>query len=194
MLRLGYMDAADNSDSKLTFETLGRLHIQEGKAVLLQHARLYVGQKKISRICEALTRFYFGERGQGSSAPVSSAWKQHICLFGSLAANARHISSFTLYKEYVGYGGRSARYPWSALVDGEGYPGPWRLSNISQAPLLVDIDADELVHLLYTYATLFQTEMALRELKLTLKCPCADVSDGREMRFSILLSVCEQVQ
>ena len=192
MLTPGYMDASDNSDGKLTFEALGKLHIQEGKAMLLQHARLQVGQKKINRICEALTRFHLGERGKGSSAPVGLASKQHVCLFGSLAANAPCISECTLYKEHSGYGAGSARYPWSALVTGEGYPGPWKLCNIYKSPLLVDIDADELVHLLYTYALLFQTEMALRGLQLSLKSP--EPSDGREQRFSISLSTCEQVQ
>lgn len=193
MLTLGHTDVSDSIGSKPTYEDLGKLHIKEGELLLQQHARAQIGPCKLNRICEVLTRFYFGERGQTSSRPALSGQKEDIPLFGRISADAARTSAFTLYKEYVGYGGKSAslRYPWSALGNHDGYAGFWRLSCWSQSPKLVDIDADELVHLLYTYAVLFQTEMELRGLKLALQCSdaLANALESRDMRFSVSLSM-----
>lgn len=184
-----------NDDSDLTFECLGRLHINHGDALLQQHARAQIQPHKLQNISEALTRFYFGERGQSSSTPAATQQEKKLRLFGQLSANARVKAAFTLYKEHIGYGGQLVRYPWSTLMSHKGYADSWRLANISQSPLLVDIDADELVHLLYTYAVVFQTEMERRGLKLSLQCPepraireGSALLQSEHLRFSVTLS------
>lgn len=193
MLTMGYAEATDNSSSEPMFEDLGRLHIKEGEALLLQHARSCVGQTKINRICEALARFHFGERGQGFNSRATSHQK-----LGSLAVNAKQTSAFGFYKEHVGYGGSCARYPWSAFKGPDGYSGPWKLSRMTESPLLEDIDADELVHLLYTYAVLFQSEMELRgfQLKLLPEGPTRSYTfeyDGEALRFSVTVTAVQHL-
>ena len=198
MLTMGYAEATDNSSSEPMFEDLGRLHIKEGEALLLQHARSCIGQTKINRICEALTRFHFGERGQGSSFLPISLQKPKTSFLGSLAVNANRASMFGLYKEHVGYGGSCDRYPWSAFRGQEGYPGPWKLNKMIESPLLEDIDADELVHLLYTYAVLFQSEMELRgfQLELSLGGPTQTYtfeSNGQALTFLVTVTAVQHL-
>lgn len=168
MLSLGHVEGDEPSPSKLSFTDLGRLHISEGRALLLADARARVGQWKLYRICEALTRFHFGERGISSQhARSDHRQSPNTNLFTSLTADLRHVSAFSLHKEYLGHQTETMGYPWSALSEPEGYSGSWKLADIAKSPSLVEIDADEFVHLVYTYAALFQTEMEARGLRLT---------------------------
>lgn len=171
MLSLGHVEDGAPSPSKLSFADLGKLHISEGQALLMAEARARIGHAKLRRICDALTRFHFGERGTGSSIGAHSAMANHAHtqsahLFTSLTADVRPDSVFHLHKQYVGYGGETVGYTWSAIVEPAGYSGCWKLDDIAKSPSLVDIDADEFVHLVYTFAALFQAEMEARGLQL----------------------------
>lgn len=145
-----------HSEGQLSFDELGRVHIGEAQAMLHEHAKKRIGHGKFHRICEAFTRFHLGERcNQGGKADEG--------LTASLVKGAETRSCFTCLLHISD----KPNLAWSAMRE----TGCWVLKDLTPSPCLGDLDVGEVVHLLYSYAALFQAEMEARGLKLQLQGP-----------------------
>ena len=160
------------SSAASLFGAIGNLSITEGQTLLLDHARQFLGPAKVHKICAALMRFYFGDRGH--SAGSDDVINDDV-LF-RLKPHAEGKVSCTLHKHNdTGDESRS----WEAVdcahhVVSVRHDDAWVVLNDPNNDSAIDLVAalgmgwEEVMHTLTKFAGLFQHEMQLRGLALSM--------------------------
>ena len=157
------------SSAASLFDAIGNLSVEEGQALLLEHARQFIGPAKVHRICAALIRFYFGDRGHstGSDDVINDD-----VLF-RLKPHAEGKVSCTLHKQSVN---GDAWTPWEAVDCAPQvlHNDTWvvlddpRNDGAMDLVTALGMSWEEVMHTLTKYAGLFQHEMQLRGLALSM--------------------------
>ena len=156
LMTSAHSHAETSSDGSSVYDDIGNSTLEEAHLLVAEHVKNCIGPAKVHRVCAALMRLYFGDRGQGAGDALAP--NDDIMSVWNLDFGARRTCTFVSSKEWGS--------PWELPTYNE-----YGIRGVVPMEEIVGMSGTDFRKVLINYVGLFRHEMRKRGLHLTLDTP-----------------------